>query len=60
MATQSDSQYDSKVNPAHLERSNSDDVEKREEHMVEDAAGQYVDPTVTISPEESEWHVIYV
>jgi hypothetical protein len=37
---------------AHLERQNSDDLEKREEHMVADAAGQYLDITVKISPEE--------
>jgi hypothetical protein len=45
---------DDKLATEHLERQNSDDMEKREEHLVADAAGHYVDPTVTISPEESE------
>jgi hypothetical protein len=50
-----DSKLDTKLDTVHLERQNSDDLEKREErHMVLDAAGQYVDPTIKISPEESE------
>lgn len=54
MSTLIDDKNDFKGNTTHLERQNSDDLEKREERMVADAAGGYLDPTVKISPEESE------